>query len=284
MLTESRQASKTDSILPAAQEDFKWRTLATCYCHVYQTFCCVTATDWKGARLELTNLDIAARGLDVSERDLMDSFYAYLSGICHQGLGELDSALQAYRDEKFRLHSTERASLLPAQQVKHDISILAALNSIWLLQQGPRKNLDENNTMITSLEPTCAKHPNVDIRTAFDLIKATVESNPPLPTIKSKNYLRTALDGAKKTANTQFLCFILNVMCSKFFTGVVGEQAEKSAKAAAVQAQKSGSLLWMSVGTGMLAKCLEVQGKMAEAQPVYAEANRLTVRALAKPS
>jgi hypothetical protein len=214
----------------------------------------------------------------------MECFYAYLSGICHQGLGELDSALEAYQDEKFHLHGTERASLLTAQQVKHDISILAALNSIWLLQQGPRRDLDRNNTLITNLEPICSNHPNVDIRTAFDLIKATVESNPPLPTIKSKNHLRSALDGAKKTANTQFLCFILNVMCSKFFTGVVGEQAEKSARAAAVQAQKTGSLLWMSVGTGMLAKCLEVQGKVMEAQSAYADANHLTGRALAKPS
>jgi len=87
-----------------------------------------------------------------------------------------------------------------------------------------------------------------------------------------KGYLRAALHGAGVTANTQFLCITLNVMCSRFFSNVVGDQAEKSAMAASTQAANSGNALWRSVADGMLAQCYEVQGKNAMARDTLAQA------------
>ena len=67
----------------------------------------------------------------------------------------------------------------------------------------------------------------------------------------------------------------LSVMSAKFFKGVVGEQAEKSARAGQNMAYKSGMKLWMSVSNGMLADTLERQGKREEADRVRQAAIRL---------
>jgi hypothetical protein len=69
-------------------------------------------------------------------------------------------------------------------------------------------------------------------------------------------------------------------MCSRFFANVVGNQAEKSAKAASFQAKNSGNVLWMSVADGMLAQNYEVQGKKFEAQVKLEEANMLAQQAM----
>lgn len=63
-------------------------------------------------------------------------------------------------------------------------------------------------------------------------------------------------------------------MSEKFFKGVVGEQAEKSAKAGAAMAKKSGSRLWTSVCDGILADTLARQGKAEESQKAREEATR----------
>jgi len=88
------------------------------------------------------------------------------------------------------------------------------------------------------------------------------------------------LSGARTTANTQFLCITLNVMCNRFFSNVVGAQAEKSAMAASVQAMRSGNILWRSVAEGMLAQCYEVQGKHTEAQATLEQAQSFARLAL----
>lgn len=64
----------------------------------------------------------------------------------------------------------------------------------------------------------------------------------------------------------------LNIMSWKFFRGVVGDQAEDSARASQNLAKRSGSNLWISVADRLLADALEVQGKHAEAEAARAEA------------
>lgn len=61
-------------------------------------------------------------------------------------------------------------------------------------------------------------------------------------------------------------------MSWKFFRGVVGDQAENSARASQKLAKKSGDSLWISVADGLLADTLEVQGKHAEAVAARKEA------------
>jgi hypothetical protein len=69
-------------------------------------------------------------------------------------------------------------------------------------------------------------------------------------------------------------------MCNRFFANVVGAQAEKSALAASVQAQKSGNVLWRSVADGMLAQCYEVNGKATDAKVTMGQAVKLAQMAL----
>ena len=61
-------------------------------------------------------------------------------------------------------------------------------------------------------------------------------------------------------------------MFDRFFKGVVGEQAEKSARASQSMAKKGRDRLWLCVASGCLAGSLEVQGKGPEAEEMRREA------------
>lgn len=64
-------------------------------------------------------------------------------------------------------------------------------------------------------------------------------------------------------------------MSYKFFRGVVGEQAEKSARASLSMAKKGKDTLWISVADAGLAEALEVQGKAQEAEAARKEGREL---------
>lgn len=59
---------------------------------------------------------------------------------------------------------------------------------------------------------------------------------------------------------------VLNFMSWKFFKGVVGDQAEKAARASQTLAQKCMDGLWMSVAAGVLGDTLEAAGRIEEAK------------------
>ena len=61
-------------------------------------------------------------------------------------------------------------------------------------------------------------------------------------------------------------------MSWKFFRGVVGEQAEKSARASQSLARKVGLVLWMCVSAGTVGETLESAGKSEEAEEARKEA------------
>jgi hypothetical protein len=67
----------------------------------------------------------------------------------------------------------------------------------------------------------------------------------------------------------------LTFMSWKYFRGVVGEQAEKSARAGRAMAKKANDRLWVSVTDEMLAETLERQGKSEEAEGVRDEGHRV---------
>jgi hypothetical protein len=234
----------------------------------YMAFCAAATTDWPGVQSHLNKLKATARSLDLSLDGPLELLVLYLTGIYHQGIGNLDMALQIFRNNAFDLplEANRIQPMSSAAQVERDIALLAALNTLWIVQGGHRKDFSRNSDLIAKLHLLCENHPNKDIQTAFNLVVATVETHPPAPLYQVKNCLRAALNGAQTTANTQFLCITLSVMCSRFFSNVVGAQAEKSAQAASVQAQKSGNVLWRSVADGMLAQCYELNGKTSEAK------------------
>lgn len=203
----------------------------------------------------------------------MSSVALYLKGVYCQGTGDLDNALRIFQDPTFEI-VTSPSALSSAKQVEHDFALLAALNCLWILQEPQRRDIPNNIETISKLKDLCNNNPNQDIQVAFHLAAATVRTGMPQKTIDIKSHLSVALKYAQLRSNAQFICISLAIMCSSFFTNVIGDQAEKSAMAASVQAQKAGNELWKSVADGMLANCYQINGKRAEAAATLRKAQR----------
>lgn len=235
---------------------------------------------WTEAKRYIDDLKMAVRKFEISLTGPLGQLALYLEGVYYQGVGDFDKALQIFGDAKLDLTTAKSAALTSADQLERDLAILAALNTLWIVQDRGLQDLDRNLVLKEKLEPLCVNHQNVDIRMAFQLVGATVQTNPPLELIEIKSRLKSALACGNTTSNILHMCICLSIMCSRFFNGVVGPQAEKSARAASVQATKSGNALWMSVTDGMLARCYEVQGKTQDAQASMASAQRYAEQAL----
>lgn len=270
----------TSGILPEAILQSKWRGMLLSYTYIYLAFTYITRSQWPRAEAYLQQLRTTSDGLGDSIPGQLKDLVAYLQGIYFQGTGDLDGALTVFRSLSVKIGPLKRSTVGVGEQVQHDLALLSALNCIWIEQHSSRVNFESTTAMLAKLQPLCADHTNKDIQTAYNLVKATAATSPPEPMLNIKNYLRFALAGAQATSNTHFLSITLCVMSSKFFVGVVGEQAEKSARAASVQAKKSGNMLWMSVADSMLAQCLEVQGRIPEARNAMMEATQLAQQAM----
>lgn len=199
----------------------------------------------------------------------MATIALYIRGMYHQGMGDLDIALQVFRDPKFDI-TTPSGPLSTVRQVEHDLSLLAALNTLWILQEPRHLDKDRNAEIIANLKDMCSNHHNEDLRAAFHVAAACIET--PRSGLEIKSQLSNALIYAQKRQNVHFICITLVMMSSSFFTGVLGEQAEKSALSAAMQAKKTGNKLWIGVADGLLANCLQVNGKTTEAEAKRREA------------
>jgi tetratricopeptide (TPR) repeat protein len=258
--------------------------MLVCYFHVYLIFCSLAISDWKSAKDHLSKLDLTINDLEISLRGTLENFRTYLSALYLQSIGDLENALREFKDA--RLHLPDESNLVtePEQQIQYDLSLLSSMNVISILQNDHYHDIAQNNTMVANLEPLCLKHSNKDIQTAFKLLKALVLTDPPAGITRTKNYLSSALDTAKATANKQFICIALSTLYSKFFVGHAGDQSEKAVRAAVQQAKSARNPLWMSVASGMLASNLELQGKSEEAQATKMEASRLSALAFPKPS
>jgi hypothetical protein len=254
-----------------------------CYFYIYRTFRSIATTDWKAAKADLDGLDAAIQDLGDDAEPLLVKLFIYLSAMYCQGTGDLQQALGLYRDKKLSLPDLNTAIHSPEEQVQRDLATLATMNSLWILQCDPQRDLEGNSALLDTLERFCTDHPNKEIQTAFNLVRATVDTEPATPQTKTKMFIRAALAGAKMTQSIHLICITLNLMCNKFFVGIVGDQAEKSAMAASVQAKKSGNRLWMSVADGLLARSFDIEGKKSEAQRVMAEATHLANMALQAP-
>ncbi len=273
-ILNTNSSKKGIASLPGTLAKLQWRAVISCYFLVYSIFSSASSSDWKKAKEYLKTLDDTLHDLREDSQRLLANLHTYLRGICFQGTGDLHNALRMFKDSALRLPENSGSATSPEDQVQLEISILAALSSLWIQQADPNNNAAQNTAVITRLAPLCINHPNKDLETAFNVVRATVPTDPPTPGVKSKGYLGSALDAAKSTSNKQFLCIILGVMCSSFYVGVVGAQAEKAGRAAVAQAKRARSHLWVSVTTGMLAENLELQGKHEEAQATREEARR----------
>ena len=275
-----RSCRSSSGLLPDCLSANQWRGQILCYYYSYMAFLAASVADWAGMKAHLDKLQAASKDHGVSLTDPLKLIAFYVGGVYRQGVGDLDGALEIFKDSKFDLAHFQSSNLSSTSQILRDLSIMAALNTLLILQQPARRDHDVNAELVAKIEGICEHHPNKDVQTAFNLVLATINVNQPLSMIKIKQHLGNALSGAQATMNIQLLCITLNVMCNKFFANVAGEQAEKSAMAASYQAKKSGNTLWKSVAEGMLAKAYDMNGKKEEAAKTFEQARRMAQLAM----
>lgn len=206
------------------------------------------------------------------------SLLIYLEALCKHGLGELDVALRLYRSPQLALNPT--TDFKPSTGGVNPLKILASLNSI-LVMRTSNATVETADQLLLQLEPHCVTHINSNgneygsraMEAAFNILMATSASQTSADglIIKTKQYLQSAVHGAKVTLNNQLLCVVMNIMTKLFFSNIVGEQAEKSAKAGRSLAKKSKDKLWTAVADRMYADTLVRCGKSEEAKEVRTE-------------
>lgn len=244
------------------------------YCNILleQIFLACSRTDWELASRTLTELRQAAE--EVGDNALpaaIEAFIAYASGVIAQGVGDLESAVVAFQSPLLSLSPSTSKST--RNDPVREISILAALNTILIVRDPEHPSHEQLPDILACVESFCKSSPNKYIQAAYYLVCATVQTD---STIQTKQFLQQALQCATSISNSQITCMSLTFMSWKYFRGVVGEQAEKSARAGRATARKANNRLWVSVTDEMLADALETQGKEEESRAVREEGQRVT--------
>lgn len=189
---------------------------------------------------------------------------SYLEGVIYQGRGILAEAVESFSSERLSI-DRYRKTMHPSH-MHLDISLLSALNTLMIIRNINNPLHHTAPSILSRIEHLCLRNPNRQIQAAYHLVAATTSSASTI--LLTKQSLQSALQSAKQSDNKQIMCIVLNFMSYKFFRGVVGEQAEKSARASQTLAQKCMDALWMSVSAGVLGDTLEATGRIEEAKRV----------------
>ncbi|KAF7117518.1 hypothetical protein CNMCM5793_006540 [Aspergillus hiratsukae] len=227
-------------------------------------------TDWDLANQTLKELRPIAEELGDQLPDTIQCLIEYATGALAQATGDLKAALSIFQSPLLSLSSI--TSKTARNDPRRDIAILAALNTILILRDPDHPSHSNLPSALSLVESFCKGSPNKYIQAAYYLVCATVQTE---STIQTKQYLQQALQSATAISNSQITCMTLTFMSWKYFRGVVGEQAEKSARAGRAMAKKANDRLWVSVTDEMLAETLERQGKSEEAEGVRDEGHRV---------
>ncbi|EON61650.1 hypothetical protein W97_00866 [Coniosporium apollinis CBS 100218] len=285
-LQESLRMSRESFKLPespgesfsTATDRARWKTLIEWHIYVHLALLSSYRADWASARAWLNKLHETRHKHGISEAESLDQWATYLHGVIDQASGNTVSALSVFQSPLLSLPDPAPNRSLSVQQ---DLAILAALNTILIIRDSAHPQHHQADTLLLKLEPLCLSHPNKAIEAGLYLVKAT--STPGFhgeapSIIKTKQYIHTALKVAKSVANQQLLAISMSFMTAMFFKDIVGEQAEKSAKAARHLARGAGSALWTCVTDGMLADTLAKHGKREEAAAALGEARELAAQ------
>ncbi|KAL9587595.1 MAG: hypothetical protein Q9212_000172 [Teloschistes hypoglaucus] len=237
-----------------------WRQNLRCFFHLHLASSLCTRTAWKAAREQLQEFEKAASPY-AKEPELLDILAQYLHGVIEQGTGNPDAALTVF--QSLNLSIGHPTSCPPAHL---DLAVLSIFNSILIIRAPSHASHALLPSLMSSLEPHLSRIKNSKtLASAYNIILAT-PLNPSPTIVKTKQYLQHALQAARSVSNNQLICIALNFMSYKFFKGVVGEQAEKSARASEFVARKGMDGLWQSVSSGLLADTLDMAGKGQEAE------------------
>lgn len=253
-----------------ANRRVEWRRVLYCNLLLQQVFLACGRTDWDLASKTLNDLRQEAQELGDSLPDSIQCLMEYAAGTIAQATGDLTTALNAFQSPALSLSSS--TSKTARNDPRRDIAILAALNTVLLLRDSTHPSHSQLHQLLATIESLCKGSPNKYIQAAYFFVCATVQTE---STIQTKQFLQQALQSATAISNSQITCMTLTFMSWKYFRGVVGEQAEKSARAGRAMAKKANDRLWVSVTDEMLAETLERQGKNEEATGVREEGHRV---------
>lgn len=237
--------------------------------HLRLAFLLCTRTAWSTAEEQLRHVKAATFALGSHTLDDLSLSAQYLEGVIQQAVGNLDSALEIFQSPALAIAQINKST---ASELHLELSIISALNTLLIIRSRPQ-NFDAISPLLEILEPLCAANPNRSLLTAYNLVIATVSD--PDSIVRTKQCLQYALQAAKSCGNKQLLCMTLNFLSWKFFRGVVGDQAEKSARTSHITAKLGMDRLWMSVSAGLLGDALEIQGRAKEAEAVKEEGRNI---------
>lgn len=244
-----------------------WRTEAQAYLSVLLGLVAASHCQWATVRHFTDRL---ATLITPTMQPAVRLLSLYLTGVHHQGTGDVEGALRIFLDACFAVPQGP-AGVRAGQR---EIALLAGLNRLWIMQHPSCRNDRETQDLLQQLHPQCSDHWNIDLRTAWHNVVATLETEPPQQLNQQKQHIQAAMAGSKVTANMLGAAITLCIMRSHFFENVIGEQALKSARAASMQAQRSGNVFLQSVADGMLAQSYEVQGRRDESRLEWEKATR----------
>ncbi|KAL4780540.1 cohesin loading factor-domain-containing protein [Aspergillus varians] len=264
-----QKPQETTESLVNANRRVEWRRTLFCNLLIQQVFLACGRTDWDLANRTLRELRQEAHALGDDLPDSIQCLMQYAAGTIAQATGNLGAALAAFQSPVFSLSGFSKTS---RNDPHRDIAILAAINIVLILGDPAQPSHPHLPNILSTLESYCRTSPNKYIQAAYYLLCATVHAE---STLQTKQNLQQALQSATAIGNSQITCITLTFMSWKYFRGVVGEQAEKSARASRAMAGKSSDRLWVSVTDEMLAETLERQGKGEEANGVRDEGNRV---------
>ncbi|OQE92976.1 hypothetical protein PENNAL_c0006G10170 [Penicillium nalgiovense] len=253
-----------------ANRRVQWRQSLYCNLLLQRVFLACARTDWDLASQTLNDLRQVFQELGSNLPDTIGCLMEYAGGTIAQATGDLDAALNIFQSPILSLDPA--TSKTGRNNPCRDTRILAGLNTVLILRDPSHPSHSLLTAVLATLEPFCQSSPNKYIQAAYFLVCATVHSE---STIQTKQYLQQALQSATAISNSQITCMTLTFMSWKYFRGVVGEQAEKSARAGRAMAKRANDRMWASVTDDMLAETLERQGKGEEAQGVREEGQRL---------
>lgn len=247
-----------------------WQKEWMCYLYILQGLHFATHTRWAEVKNCVAQLENMVKP---PLEGVVVLYSTYLAGVYHQGTGDLKTASSIFRNRMFSLDGgSEKNGNRKSTEL--EVSLLATFNRLWIMQHPDYRDDRLTLELLEQLRPLCADHPNMEIRTAYNLVLAAVQTNPPIPMTAVKMHISTALNNAQSLGNVQTLSIALNLMRAKLFQSIVGDQALKSARAASNQAKRSGNTLWMSVADGMLAQSFDVQGQSLDAQKAWEDATQ----------
>ena len=256
----------------SANRRIEWRKVLYCNVLLQQIFLACARSDWDFAKQNLNELRQVSQELGDNLPETIWSLMEYTAGIIAQATGDLNTALSIFQSPLLSLSPS--VSKTTRNDPRRDIAILAAINTVLILRDPSHPSHSQLPGVLSTLGSFCKANPTKYIQAAYYFVSATVQTE---STIQTKQFLQQALHSATAINNNQITCMTLTFMSWKYFRGVVGEQAEKSARAGNAMATKAKDRLWFSVTGEMMAETLERQGKGEEANGVREEGQRVTM-------